>query len=857
VGGAVSVGGGGMGAMSGGAGTAGDTSASGGTSSGSGGTSSGSGGTSSSSGGTSSGNGGTSSGNGGTSSGGAAGNGGSAGVGGSAAGGGGSPATCQEGATQLCCQGGHQTCSGGVWGACTGMRISEETCNGVDDDCNGSVDDLGTVTCGVGACTTTVAACGPNGITTCVPAAPATTVDGCDGIDNDCDGAIDEDCSSCVRVAPNGDDTTAAGDNNATPFATVQAAIDYAAAHPSGPPRVCVAGGATCQDSASYAGPSATALTMRDGIDVYANYEATTWTRCTAPNTHLAPQTEAGVLFPSAVTSPTTLDGFLIDRYTAGTSATAVTVDGATNVVLSNLVVPINTVTVTNAYGFVLQNGAEALVMRSRVEVGKATNEVIGIKAVNSRLYFEDSAGADDNGSAQLCKTSGNGVVVSSGGLTQTALKVRGILLESSPESIVQDSDVCASFVGASPQSDRSAVIEIHGDATGTMIRHNHLSARPYAQPQRATLSATDCGGAAPWIAGNTLLMAADGEILPNSSPEVIYAAGDCHPLIDSNPSISERIGSNAGGTAIHCGSLGGTDSRCIISKNASVGVSVPTYGSSPTSLANGTGIWCEGTSCARIDHNNVWGLQPPFGAMSCAVRMSGTAVALDHSPALVTTNIVVGMNAGGGEPASTGTGMSSAGAARIENNFIYGANTSTLPSSCNGVISSTGLAVSGAADVNSNYVDGWPGVFCSASTGFPSSTVIGAYGVTNSGSGATFRNNVMLGCASFRETGASADPVIFQNNDLLSGYLNEGATFPNPDFSDPRLSPTQVNSLTDMTTGGNIAATCFASSAGAMHLSAGAACIDAGATAGAPTVDYDGQARDATPDIGPDEYVH
>ena len=36
----------------------------------------------------------------------------------------------------------------------------------------------------------------------------------------------------------------------------------------------------------------------------------------------------------------------------------------------------------------------------------------------------------------------------------------------------------------------------------------------------------------------------------------------------------------------------------------------------------------------------------------------------------------------------------------------------------------------------------------------------------------------------------------------------------------------------------------------------AGSACIDAGSVNGAPLDDFDGDRRDANPDIGPDEYV-
>jgi len=56
---------------------------------------------------------------------------------------------CEEGTTQQCgttdvgaCQFGTQTCSGGVWGNCAGsVEPTTETCNNIDDDCNGAVDE--------------------------------------------------------------------------------------------------------------------------------------------------------------------------------------------------------------------------------------------------------------------------------------------------------------------------------------------------------------------------------------------------------------------------------------------------------------------------------------------------------------------------------------------------------------------------------------------------------------------------------------------------------------------------------------------------------------------------------------------
>ena len=103
--------------------------------------------------------------------------------------------------TGACAAAGTTICSDGrVSASCTpgGAAAADTVCNGIDDDCNGELDeDYVTVrtACGVGACGAAGWSSCQAGVVrdSCVPGTGASADTTCNAVDDDCNGRVDED----------------------------------------------------------------------------------------------------------------------------------------------------------------------------------------------------------------------------------------------------------------------------------------------------------------------------------------------------------------------------------------------------------------------------------------------------------------------------------------------------------------------------------------------------------------------------------------------------------------------------------------------------------------------------------------
>jgi hypothetical protein len=751
------------------------------------------------------------------------------------------------------CHAGTQICSGGVWATCTDEILpSGEACNGVDDDCDGQTDNgLGTITCGLGVCASTVAACTNGVLGVCQAGVPATLIDDCDGKDSNCNGAVDEDCDAdCVHVSPNGDDAFGTG-AAFRPFKTIEAAIAFSAGATTRPKNVCVAGGDTCFDTNVYQSSDAAPFNMANGVSVYGNYEARTWTRCPfgavgLPNltVTIAPRSLAGVTFPMTVTTPTTLDGVRVMRFEGGgmgnggaATSTAISVIGAKQVTISNVVVD-DTPNVATAYGVSLTTGAEALITRSAIFGGGSTSAA-GIISVGSKPTIRENCATIDPTSGHCtspCSATslgihglyapqmgGNG---NGNGNGNNATEAVAIDLSASAGAVVERNDICGAQAG------NGYGVRIAGAAAGIVVRGNSIGGQG-ATGQAIGVTLLGCSDATPWIVDNELVSGdAAGAATRAAGVNVV---GACHPVIESNTKIATGdTGAPTSAFGVYCGPDMTAASRCTVIDNKLV------EGAATSHPDQAVGVACDTGACAHVAGNTVTGQS---GGTVVGLSLRGTG-------AFVERNVVTG---GCGSKTTTGV-LTDDAFSRIENNVVRGglcAVGAMTPEA-------DGLRVHVAAggnevDVNSNTIDAGGSGPCTGSAA--------GIGLTTSPSPKAprgiFRDNILRAGAcgvardDFIETSAGTSPRRFEHNDLDPTGANTGLYLTGGAQTLSTLAA--VNALPGAA--GNISADPMFVGTNDFHLSAGSACINAGLATGAPRTDFDGKARDDKPDIGAFEH--
>jgi hypothetical protein len=730
------------------------------------------------------------------------------------------------------CREGHRLCAGGMWGPCVGeVTPGAEACNNLDDDCDGKTDEaMPTISCGQGACANTVSSCDGGTVHACKPKAAASATDAtANGIDDDCNGIVDDGVSPCIPVAANGDDAKADG-SHVKPFKTIQNAIDWAVAHPAGSQNVCVAAVDNCN-----AGPQVfdladgMGLTMANGVSVIGGYEWTGWTRCANATAPIHLKSSLGVVFPKSVMKPTLLDGFSFTRFN-DTTTSGITVDASVGAIIANVKITFP-VSATKSYGVNVINGAYVTLTGSTTAIdgGGGTSESIGVRVVASKAIVQGvCANIDALGRCDQACTGANAFLRGRNNLGTG--EAYAILLEDAADSSIEATTVC------NGGGDTAAAIRVRGASDGSRVLASSVENNGGTTDSHGIWTEA-CGGATPWIAGNKRIVSSPGSA--NARSAAIRAAGDCHPIIDSNDTIG-GAGSLAQAVAegVHCTSVGGKSSGCVI-----VGNHLIAGGLYPAIPFKSVAVHCDDGACKRIERNVITG-----GHGTTAWGLS-----LEKAGPVVDANEI----RGGCSPSPLGIRAGDS-YARLQNNLVSGFS-SVDCSNMEAFQVATSRAMIVYASPSVNEVDVHSNTFnasgkadqncTSTAIAFGTEGPVGPLGI--------YRNNIisggvcMGGRVGFAEASTSSDPRIFENNDLYAAAA--GTTLYNDEGTTALLVASDINALKDTTVSSNLDVNPNVSTDG--HLSGDSPVIDKGTKTGAPAWDRDGNFRQGTPDIGCDEF--
>jgi hypothetical protein len=604
---------------------------------------------------------------------------------------------------------------------------------------------------------------------------------------------------ACIRVSPDGDDAEALLNDGATPFQSLQLAIDFTFANPTIADQVCVATG-------SYDGPSGAPLRMRNGISVLGGYDAATWARVPGGRARLRPQTAEGVVFSSEIDGETALDGFDIEAPQVAT-ATGVVVDGAHGAVVADVSIDLSSdvdlAPRLQSYGVDVRNGADVTLTGTDI-VAHGTRDCAGLRSNASRLVFLD-------GSVDVS----SGV---DGDEVDPENVLRAAEIIDSPGSRIEASELRVE-APSNPFSQLLGVT-VTGDSEGIVLAGNAIEHELLLHPSGTGISFTECAGSSPTIADNLVDSALNG---------IVTGLG-CPALIDGNE--VHAVGTpNTTSIGIDC-----RDGCTVLDNDVDV-VNTALFSQAPGSVNEGIGVLC--VDCVSVTGNDIVGLGQVFCTRNCEFGSRGLVLLGNGTLAdanTITAGCSHGPTGGGGS-----IGVVASGAHRLQNNVIHAGLACPTTQPEQAIAISHGLSVSGPVDVHSNLI----------SAGETVNLVCKSASIFIAAGGALIRNNILVASncsqgANVEEAGGSSDPAVLENNAFAPGlqilYIDIGTI-------DPRTVE-EVNALGDIASSGNFSAAC------PLPLSGTSACVDKGTPTGAPDHDRNGNARSTvSPDVGPEEW--